>query len=169
MVLCVFSQAFAYATSHDIGCSSAVHSKPVTHLELTRFFPQSQTFLGLTHLAECSVLDVGSRAIHQEGPEPQEQNIGSREGVTLVGRSYIRKLLSWQAEGYKPWGCYRSGQAKGQETGKLGQDHREFWGQRSVTRQGRKPGSLARGLKSPQFIKLWSKEEEKNFRVQVNR
>ena len=69
----VFSQASASAASHDIGCSSAAHSKPVTHLELTRFFPQSQTFLGLTHLAECSVLDMG--------PEPsikRDLNHGSR-------------------------------------------------------------------------------------------
>lgn len=73
MMLCVFSQASASAASHDIGCSSAAHSKPVTHLELTRFFPQSQTFLGLTHLAECSVLDMG--------PEPsikRDLNHGSR-------------------------------------------------------------------------------------------
>ena len=105
MMLCVFSQASASAASHDVGCSSAVHSKPVTHLELPKFFPQSQTFLGLTHLAECSVLDMGSTAIHQEGLERWEQNIGGRESVKPVGHSYIRKLLSWQAEGYKPWGC----------------------------------------------------------------
>lgn len=105
MMLCVFSQASASAASHDIGCSSAVHSKPATHLELTRFFHQSQTFLGLTHLAKCSMLDLGSSTIHQEGLELREQNIGGREGVTPVGRSYIRKLLSWQAEGYKAWDC----------------------------------------------------------------
>ena len=132
--------------THDADCGSAVHSKPITDLKLARPFPQARIFLGLTHLAECSVLGLGCRAIHQEGLEPWKLLIGGREGVTPAGCSCIRKLLSWQAGGYTAWGYWRSGQAKGQETGKSGQDHGEFWGQRSVARQGRKLGSLARGL-----------------------
>lgn len=82
---------------------SAIPSKPLTDLKLAKLFTRPWRFLGLTHLAECSVVGLVSIQTSRPKRNLNHWSITWRQGGCHT--SFLRKLLSMQAEGYKACGC----------------------------------------------------------------